>query len=532
MLMQHAGMVLGACTLALITPLAFPGHLRDVCLRAANSRALRVALIPVSLACLAAVSYLILLSFPNSADEYSCVFLAKCFLAKKLYAATDALQEFFHFTHIGEKDGKWFSLYPPGWPLLLAVGLALGAAGWVNPLLATLTLVLLYRIALQVADRRAALLACLWVGTSSFFLFNAGSYYSHTACLFMLTLFTWCFLRRWFFLAGLALGYAMMTRYLSAMAYGVPFVVYLLLQWVLSGTARKLPSRRQLPLRSGVSGRPSQPPIATKDIVWFFAGLAVFNVLQLWFQYQVTGDPFLTPIQYYREHERLGFSHDFTPWQGLSQTAFRAFFYAQWVVPGFWVFVVLAFLLPGKSDWDKLLLSAGLLCGAAYTLYFSFGGNGYGPRYFFESIGAFGIVGAKAFFTLWDKAKGTWIAYALAGFLLLGFALNVWNVGQDMRRVHVMTAERQSLYATVEKQGLSNSVVFIRDWVGKSLPLEPTDLTRNAPDRNDSVLYVRDLGERNAELMRAMPERSFYVATYDKASATPHVTPLEHPRVR
>ncbi len=510
--MQHAGMVLGACALAFITPLVFSGPLKDIGLRAANSSALRVALIPAALGCLAAVSCLILLNFPNSADEYSCVFLAKCFLSKKLYAATDALQEFFHFTHVGEKDGKWFSLYPPGWPLLLAVGLALGAAGWVNPLLATLTLVLLYRIALQVADRRAALLACLWVGTSSFFLFNAGSYYSHMACLFMLTLFTWCFLRRWFFLAGLALGYAMMTRYLSAMAYGAPFVCYLLWQ--------------------RVSGRPSQPPVATKGIVWFFAGLAVFNLFQLWFQYQVTGDPFLTPIQYYREHERLGFSHDFTPWQGLSQTVFRAFFYAQWVVPGFWVFVVLAFLLPGKSDWDKLLLSAGLLCGAAYTLYFSFGGNGYGPRYFFESIGAFGIVGAKAFFTLWDKAKGTWAAHALAGFLLLGFALNIWNVGRDMRRVHVMTAERQGLYATVEKQALSNSVVFIRDWVGKSLPLEPTDLTRNAPDRNDTVLYVRDLGERNAELMQAMPGRRFYLATYDKPSATPHLTPLEQPSVR
>jgi len=62
----------------------------------------------------------ILHSFMNSADEHSCFFLAECIRMGKWWVSSPPLEEFFKVVHVGMRDGKWFSVYPPGWPLLLA----------------------------------------------------------------------------------------------------------------------------------------------------------------------------------------------------------------------------------------------------------------------------------------------------------------------------------------------------------------------------------------------------------------------------
>ncbi len=503
LMLEHVGIALLALPMGMMTFALWPGRKLPAS-GPIGSRLFLTMLVGLAFVACVGVALLILQNFSNSADEYSCLFLAKCFLAKKLYATTDALQEFFHFTHIGEKDGKWFSVYPPGWPLLLAIGMAAKIPWIVNPLLATLTLVLIYKIALKVADARVALLACLWIGSSSFFLLHAGSYYSHMCCLFLLSAFAWCFILAvqeargpgWFFLAGLLLGYAMMTRYLSALAFGAPFGIYLLYRIAVTRN------------------------IKARDFLAFALGLAVFNLFQLWFQYRVTGNAFLTPIHYYYEHERLGFRRDFPPQLGLDYTAYRMFWYAEWVVPGFWVFAVLAFFVPRKNVWDKVLLWSAFLCCSAYTLYYSFGGNQFGPRYLFESIVPLGIVGAKTFFAIWDRIKDSRWQPVLGAGLALGFMVNAFNVAGQMSLYRQITAERKSLYTAVENAGLTNSVVFIRDWMGHTLSMAPTDLTRNSPNRDDAVLYVVDLGVKNKILMDAMPQRSFYTGVYDSNTGT------------
>ena len=49
-----------------------------------------------------------------------------------------------------------FSIFPPGWPAFLAVGVALGAGWLVNPLLAAACVPLAHRVFLGLADRRTA----------------------------------------------------------------------------------------------------------------------------------------------------------------------------------------------------------------------------------------------------------------------------------------------------------------------------------------------------------------------------------------
>jgi len=87
----------------------------------------------------ALINRFVLLQFMNSGDEHSCYFLAKCFLDGGIWATPHPLSEFFDVTHIGVRDGKWFSVYPPGWPLILAIGIAVGGSGWMNPIMSGLS---------------------------------------------------------------------------------------------------------------------------------------------------------------------------------------------------------------------------------------------------------------------------------------------------------------------------------------------------------------------------------------------------------
>ncbi|MSR78008.1 MAG: hypothetical protein EXS63_07285, partial [Candidatus Omnitrophica bacterium] len=79
------------------------------------------------------INRLILHSFMGSADEHSCYFLAECFRMGKWWLAPHPLSEFFNVVHVGNRDGKWFSVYPPGWPLLMAFGLKYHFLDSLNP---------------------------------------------------------------------------------------------------------------------------------------------------------------------------------------------------------------------------------------------------------------------------------------------------------------------------------------------------------------------------------------------------------------
>src|SRR5216683_4695794 len=65
---------------------------------------------------------LILRAFPNSADEYSYLFGAQTLLAGRLWNPLPAAPQFFAFLHVLELNGKWITIYTPGWPILLALG--------------------------------------------------------------------------------------------------------------------------------------------------------------------------------------------------------------------------------------------------------------------------------------------------------------------------------------------------------------------------------------------------------------------------
>ncbi|PWT99268.1 MAG: hypothetical protein C5B51_27595 [Terriglobia bacterium] len=91
-----------------------------------------------------------------------------------------------YFEHHIFHQGRWFTKYPPGWPMLLALPLRLGIGWIVNPLLGLAVLLITAAIARRVFDNSTAACAVVLAVLSPFFLANCIGRMSHPACAAML----------------------------------------------------------------------------------------------------------------------------------------------------------------------------------------------------------------------------------------------------------------------------------------------------------------------------------------------------------
>src|SRR5947207_2239119 len=132
-------------------------------------------------------------------------------------------REFFSSFGVLDDNGRWFSQFPIGGPLVIAVGMALGAPWLVNPLLAGLTARNLYRFFSRAYDDLTARLATFLFAASPFVLIMSASELNHVATLALATLAlaelpTWMeatdnrVRRRGAVVIGLAIGGAVAVR--------------------------------------------------------------------------------------------------------------------------------------------------------------------------------------------------------------------------------------------------------------------------------------------------------------------------------
>ena len=123
----------------------------------------------------------VLKEFPNSADEYAYIFQASDFSHGKLWSDVHQHPEFFEYDHIVQKENKWISRFPPGWPLILSLAFVFAIPPFlVNIACAITATYFFYHLVRHINDERIALWSTFAVATSSFFLFNTASYFSHT----------------------------------------------------------------------------------------------------------------------------------------------------------------------------------------------------------------------------------------------------------------------------------------------------------------------------------------------------------------
>lgn len=463
-----------------------------------------------SVLAMVAVNRWILHSFMNSADEHSCLFLAETLRMGKWWVEPHLLSDFFNVVHVGNRAGKWFSVYPPGWPLLLALGLKFEIQNWLNPVMTALALFFSAKAGEKVYGSGAAWLGVSLVVFTPFFMFNGASYFSHGTALLTISLFLFAYIHwkqsaseheriAWATLAGLAVGYGLMTRYLTMAAAALPFLVYHFLP-VLRKRRKWLPS----------------------DTIFLVLAL-LFILVVFWQNTAVTGKPFKAPNKFDKSWERLGFRDDYTPLDGAAFILVRFFFLMDWMPPAF---VLLYFF--SIASWRRLnptqrLMHFGFLYPViAYFFYYSWGGNQYGPRYYYEGLPFLALAVGHQVLQNWKGSKARGRKF-LIGLLVISSITSAYQFKKHGEYFHLASSQRRALYDMAEQKIEVPAVVFIHGFLGDHLVLGEEDAVRNHPSLNQMILYAHDLGERNKELMAYYPDRVFYRGSFDRERKEPRL---------
>jgi len=328
---------------------------------------------------------------PFAQDEMAQRFHANILLSGRLFARGESHPEFFSFTGVLDRDGRWYSAYPIGGPAFLALGMALNATWLVNPILTALTVCGLYRFAAAAFGEGAARASALLFALSPFVLIMGGSEMNHVgtlalATLALVALTSWASApdgkaaARAAALIGFAVGGMATIRPLDAVAVGA--VVGLFQLAVLVRDRGRAPS---LLVQLAVGALP-------------VACLLYANA-------RTTGQPLLFGYEaLYGPGHRVGFHVDpygvpHTPMHGLIITSASLMrlnrFLFEWPVPGLLPIVAALVALRRPTRWDVLLCG---LIGAilfAYALYWADSFFA-GPRYLYSAVPAFLIFAARA----------------------------------------------------------------------------------------------------------------------------------------
>ncbi len=486
-----------------------------------SDRVFLVAAMGIALATMTAANVFVLERVPHVTDSTAYLFQAKLIAAGRLTESVPALPEFFlsHFFYI--ENDRLISLFQPGWPAILALGVWLGVPWLVNPLLGSLTLWPLYRIARRAVGRRVARLAVLLLLLSPFFTFMAASFMAHTASA-LISLWA----------LDLTLGYRRDPRVwralVTAILVGGLFCIraYNALLLLIPLSAILLPDllRRR---------------VKAAHLAWALVALFMVGGLQLLANLQVTGSALTFPQDRYfaqtekvaschrlgfgadvgcaNEHGKYGFPKGFYAADGLTVTRQRLSSLALNFYGTPLALLLIALPLAGgrirRESW-ALLLHFGALLGGYFFFYYH--GNCYGPRFYYEAVGTLGVFAALGFWRLdgWlervadrlPSSRAFWRALAPA-FLVTIVVFNLgwlspklWQSYQGFRGID---GRMRDILADA---GVTNALVFIPG---------PTRSFIHGFNFNDAgfdtdVLFARHLKRPSVQLARLYPDRTPY----------------------
>jgi hypothetical protein len=485
-------------------------------------------------------SYFIFEHVPHVNDEIAYLFQARLFQSGRLFAPSPCAGEFFAFPHI-INNGRWYSIYPPGYPFLLMLGLFLRAPWLVNPLLAAGSILLLYFIGKGFYNRSVGILASVLGAVSPWYLLMSSSMMSHTSCLFFNALFLFFLFRSLQnpsvingLAAGAGLGMAVLIRPVNALLFCLPFLLYY--------AVHLLKERR--------------PKI--KNALGILGGTAPFVVLLLLYNFLTNGNPFRMGyiVRYGRSYSAIfgraaTMDFDYTPLFGAAQIAdnlrsLNAELFG-WPLSSFLAILPLLWLSRLKpEDRQKDLLLAGAAVWLLVGFYFFWGAFVFiGARMFFDALPLFFLLSARGITELpgllgrvskklQPKATVRLISIILAAFILYAFAYHsprfLWPPHQAWsfdRYDHRFAGTTERLHRAVSELGLKRAVIVL-----KFLQSPPgsfpeggwgSGFLHDDPDLKSSIIYARSTDQTWDTLLPCFPGRDFYlyVGTLDKGILRP-----------
>jgi hypothetical protein len=215
-------------------PLAIPARIQRVLPEAA---AIVVVIVAVLL------NRLAFQGIPHVPDEIAYLFQARTYAAGRAFVDAPVDPALFDQFLLMVHDGKWFSIFPPGWPMVLSLGVLAGAPWLVNPVLGGAVVLVAHRTLARWLEPEDVDLATILIALSPAFLVIAATHMSHMwsiLCAMLCILWTSYALERrsarYAAASGAMLGLLFMTR--PAEGAGLGLVV---LAWVLAQAGRSLP---------------------------------------------------------------------------------------------------------------------------------------------------------------------------------------------------------------------------------------------------------------------------------------------------
>lgn len=463
-----------------------------------------------------AVHFFVIHGYPQVSDEHSYIFEADLLASGRLYAESPPAPQFFQTLNI-INDGRWYSRYTIGWPLLLALGRLARIDFAVNAACAALSLVVLYLIGKRLLGPSGGALSVFFAGLSPFFLLPAGTYFPHTASGLFSLIYVYCLLAaaqdgkwRHAVSAGVSIAYLLQIRPQDGVLVLVgtlPLALYL---------ARRRPE--------GAPGAAGQTPARFALIMAFFAlgvgALLLVNRAQ-------TGQASLFAFLKYQPTEKWGFGTlGHSPLRGLWDAAYAFMRAGFWTVP-FLTLLALISILRRRGAVALLVVPAAAFA-AFYFFYYDLGGIDIGVRFYLPALLLLCVPAAGGVLVLkdaWQKTRRPGSADfvpslvgLLAAFMVLAvFPPLVNEVASRFQRS--MNLYRQTTRPP-EIQG--RSIIFL----GEDPDRKNNVFTRNTwrLDRQANLMVFYLNPNENLEMIQRFPDRRPYLIAFNTETKGYEVT--------
>jgi hypothetical protein len=466
---------------------------------------------------------------PVTIDELSLQWQARLLASGRLVARAEPHPEFFSTTQTLTLGGRWFTHFPLGAFVPLGAGVALGVPWLVNPVLAALGAVAIYRFLAETTTELEARSVVLLYALSPFVLFMAASQLDHVAALVAIwtavaALPAWvrstsaAHARRSALLVGGALGAAATIRpydaALSALAIGA-------FQLAAVRRDRRLASSLAVQVAAG----------CVPVLLLLLANRATTGS-PFEFAYDALNGPAHRPGFHV---DPMGDTH--TPRRGIYNVSAYLMrldlVLLGWPVPGLLLVVAALAWRRRATRWDVLVLA---VLGALLVGYWAFWGEGraLGPRFLFSGAPVFLLWAARFPGVLRDRLdrpvlRGAatllvpiWLAI---GWLLPGAAAQPSGVWAVANRARERSPATELVAAAVAERGLTHALVLVDDgWRARlvsrlqALGARPF-AAQKMVDRYDACLLQQLLDSADALGARDVVGASGDVATRDAGRA-------------
>ncbi len=488
---------------------------------------------------------------PHVPDSVLYVFQSKIFASFQLTApappgssaiATSESFSIFH-PHMDQVvDGRWFSHYPFGHPMFLAVGQLVHFPSIVPPLLGAACIALIYLVGRRIYGTTVGLLAAALLLFSPFFQMTASNYMSHNTAVFVilacLAFYTWKTARRWAAMlgAGLCFGLLFNIRPLPAFSFMLPFGALMLYEL----------------LRDSHELRARLVPYAA-----FAGGALVMFGLYMLYNLATTGNALESGYA-----EQGTFSEDTLGFGGTHTLAFglqnqRQLLALMQLVAGGWpVFVgfgiaMLPFLMGSRHRWDCFLLAA-FLSMTWFNILYRNPAVMNGPRFWYEGLPFLMLLTARGAIYLRDGAvtaaewihqristsppspsravTGVWVlgvVTALIAFSASGWMLQTRQAWAGIPFTPAKISELEDfnfsddrLLTIADDMDIHNALVFVKKCTGWWC--YGSEFWTNSPNLDNDVVWAEQQGTRaDVELIAHYPDRNLYLADYNERTIRP-----------